>query len=431
MPIQILMPALSPTMEEGTLAKWLVKEGDEINAGDVIAEIETDKATMEVEAVEEGVLGKILVPGGSENVAINTVIALILEEGEDAGALEGADVSAPTPQNPTSSPSFEASPGSGPGGTPQDKDEGGAGSIPVSPPHPEPALGRGEGAPRIKASPLAKRLAKEAGLDLATITGTGPGGRIVKRDVLNASASAAAPAAPTAPQAPGGFDLVPLDGMRKVIAARMTESFRDVPHFPLNIDCRLDALLSARKDINEAAAEDGIKISVNDFIIRASALALKNVPAANASYTPEGLKLWHDVDIAVAVAIEGGLITPVVRQAQAKGLAAISAEVKDLAGRAKARKLMPEEYQGGTFTISNMGMMGIKSFASIINQPQACILSIGAGEKRPVVIGDELGIATIMTVTLTCDHRVVDGAIGAEFLKYFKRYIENPAMMLL
>ncbi len=428
MPIQILMPALSPTMEEGTLAKWLVKEGDEINAGDVIAEIETDKATMEVEAVEEGVLGKILVPGGSENVAINTVIALILEEGEDAGALEGADVAAPAPQSP--SPSPEPSPqgegvSSQPASTPQ---------IPSADASPSPrrGKGRGEGGSRIKASPLAKRLAKEAGLDLATITGTGPGGRIVKRDVLNAPASAAAaPAAPTALQAPGGFDLVPLDGMRKVIAARMTESFRDVPHFPLNIDCKLDALLGARKAINEAAAEDGIKISVNDFIIRASALALKNVPAANASYTPEGLKLWHDVDIAVAVAIEGGLITPVVRQAQAKGLAAISAEVKDLAGRAKARKLMPEEYQGGTFTISNMGMMGIKSFASIINQPQACILSIGAGEKRPVVIGNELGIATIMTVTLTCDHRVVDGAIGAEFLKYFKRYIENPAMMLL
>jgi pyruvate dehydrogenase E2 component (dihydrolipoyllysine-residue acetyltransferase) len=428
MPIQILMPALSPTMEEGTLAKWLVKEGDEINAGDVIAEIETDKATMEVEAVEEGVLGKILIPGGSENVAINTVIALILEEGEDASALEGADVAAPVAQIP--SPSPEPSPqGEGvraqPASTPQI-------SSAETSPSPRRGEGRGEGA-RIKASPLAKRLAKEAGLDLSTITGTGPGGRIVKRDIETAPASAAAaPAtASTAPQAPGGFDLVPLDGMRKVIAARMTESFRDVPHFPLNIDCKLDALLSARKAINEAAAEDGIKISVNDFIIRASALALKNVPAANASYTPEGFKLWHDVDIAVAVAIEGGLITPVVRQAQHKGLATISAEVKDLAGRAKNRKLMPEEYQGGTFTISNMGMMGIKSFASIINQPQACILSIGAGEKRPVVIGDALGIATMMTVTLTCDHRVVDGAIGAELLKYFKRYIENPAMMLL
>ncbi|PHS28747.1 MAG: pyruvate dehydrogenase complex dihydrolipoamide acetyltransferase [Robiginitomaculum sp.] len=427
MPIQILMPALSPTMEEGTLAKWLVKEGDEINAGDVIAEIETDKATMEVDAVEEGVLAKILIPGGSENVAINTVIALILEEGEDASALEGADVAAPAVQSP--SPSPQPSPqGEGvraqPASTPQ------ISSADTSP-SPRRGEGRGEGGARTKASPLAKRLAKEAGLDLATIIGTGPGGRIVKRDIKTAPASAATAPATTAPQAPGGFDLVPLDGMRKVIAARMTESFRDVPHFPLNIDCKLDALLTARKDINEAAAEDGIKISVNDFVIRASALALKNVPAANASYTPEGFKLWHDVDIAVAVAIEGGLITPVVRQAQAKGLAAISAEVKDLAGRAKARKLMPEEYQGGTFTISNMGMMGIKSFASIINQPQACILSIGAGEKRPVVIGDELGIATIMTVTLTCDHRVVDGAIGAEFLKYFKRYIENPAMMLL
>jgi pyruvate dehydrogenase E2 component (dihydrolipoyllysine-residue acetyltransferase) len=431
MPIQILMPALSPTMEEGTLAKWLVKEGDEINAGDVIAEIETDKATMEVEAVEEGILGKILIPGGSENVAINTVIALILEEGEDASALKDADISAPAPI-------LRQAQDEAKGDKPSPK---GVGEKPVasapSPSFPPPLVGEvaatpSEGASRIKASPLAKRLAKAAGLDLASITGTGPNGRIVKRDIENAPASSAATAAPApAPQAPGGFDLVPLDGMRKVIAARMTESFRDVPHFPLNIDCKLDALLSARKAINEAAAEDGIKISVNDFIIRACALALKKEPAANSSYTPQGFKRWHDADIAVAVAIDGGLITPVVRQAQHKGLAAISAEVKDLASRAKARKLMPEEYQGGTFTVSNMGMMGIKSFASIINQPQGCIMSVGAGEKRPVVIGDELGIATLMTVTLTCDHRVVDGAIGASFLKYFKQYIENPAMMLL
>jgi pyruvate dehydrogenase E2 component (dihydrolipoyllysine-residue acetyltransferase) len=430
MPIQILMPALSPTMEEGTLAKWLVKEGDEINAGDVIAEIETDKATMEVEAVEEGVLGKILIPGGSENVAINTVIALILEEGEDASALKDADVAAPAPI-------LRQTQDEAKGDKPSPK---GAGEKPVasapSPSFPPPPAGEVAATPseggRIKASPLAKRLAKAAGLDLASITGTGPNGRIVKRDIENAPAKGTATTAPApAPQAPGGFDLVPLDGMRKVIAARMTESFRDVPHFPLNIDCRLDALLSARKAINEAAAEDGIKISVNDFIIRACALALKAEPAANSSYTPEGFKRWHDADIAVAVAIDGGLITPVVRQAQTKGLAAISAEVKDLASRAKARKLMPEEYQGGTFTVSNMGMMGIKSFASIINQPQGCIMSVGAGEKRPVVIGDALGIATLMTVTLTCDHRVVDGAIGASFLKYFKQYIENPAMMLL
>ncbi len=434
MPIKILMPALSPTMEEGTLAKWLVNEGDEIHSGDVIAEIETDKATMEVEAVEEGVLGKILVPGGAENVAINTVIALLLEDGEDASALNDFDVSAPEPilrqaqdevegtrPSPVSPPHEPVS---------QSHPELAASPHPelVSSPHPE--LVEGEGASRIKASPLAKRLAKEAGLDLASLTGSGPNGRIVKRDIENAPSSLVITTTP-APQAPGSFDLVPLDGMRKVIAARMTESFRDVPHFPLNIDCKLDALLSARKAINEAAADDGIKISVNDFIIRACALALKKAPNANASYTPDGIKLWHDADIAVAVAIDGGLITPVVRQAQHKGLAAISAEVKDLAGRAKARKLMPEEYQGGTFTISNMGMMGIKSFASIINQPQGCIMSVGAGEKRPVVIGNELGIATMMTVTLTCDHRVVDGAIGANFLKYFKAYIENPAMMLL
>ncbi len=419
MPIKILMPALSPTMEEGTLAKWLVSEGDMINSGDVIAEIETDKATMEVEAVEEGTLAKILIPGNSENVAVNTVIALLLEEGEDKSALDGVDVSAPA-QNDTPTP--QPSP-------PKGKKEEGVKSVP----HPEPVEGEvpvksvAEGN-RLKVSPLARRLAKEAGLDLSRITGTGPNGRIVKRDVEGVAPQASMAVAPSTP---GGYDLIALDGMRKTIAARMTESFRDVPHFPLTIDCRLDALLTARKAINEAAADDGIKISVNDFIIRACALALKKEPAANSSYTPEGLKHWHDADVAVAVAIDGGLITPVVRQAQHKGLAAISTEVKDLAARAKARKLMPEEYQGGTFTVSNMGMMGIKSFASIINQPQGCIMSVGAGEKRPVVNGDELGIAIVMSVTLTCDHRVVDGAIGASFLKYFKQFIENPAMMLL
>ncbi len=424
MPIKILMPALSPTMEEGTLAKWLVKEGDTIRSGDVIAEIETDKATMEVEAVEEGVLAKIMVPGNSENVAINTVIALLLEDGEDASALDGFDVSASSKDN---SPSPQPSPSPKQRGAEGEKED-----VPVPPLLAgEVSAELTEGGNRIKASPLARRLAKEADLDLASITGTGPNGRIIKRDIESAPARGAAPPGAQPPQVPGGYDLVPLDGMRKVIAARMTESFRDVPHFPLTIDCHLDALLSARKAINEAAADDGIKISVNDFIIRACALALKKEPAANASYTPEGFRSWHDADIAVAVAIDGGLITPVVRQAQHKGLAAISAEVKDLAVRAKARKLMPEEYQGGTFTVSNMGMMGIKSFASIINQPQGCIMSVGAGEKRPVVIGDELGIATLMSVTLTCDHRVVDGAIGASFLKYFKQFIENPAMMLL
>ena len=424
MPIPILMPALSPTMEEGTLAKWLVKEGDEIHAGDVIAEIETDKATMEVEAVEEGVLGKILVPGGAEHVKVNTPIALLLEEGEDTSALEGADVAAPVSETPVA-PSPQSSPPRG--------EEAPSATAASSPPPPagEVAAKPPEGA-RIKASPLAKRMAREAGLQLSSITGTGPHGRIIKRDIEAALAKGPAPvAAPAQAAAPGGYDLVPLDGMRKTIAKRMTESFRDVPHFPLTIDCRLDALLAARKAINTAMADEGIKISVNDFIIRACALALKKEPGANASYTPEGLKLWHDADIAVAVAIEGGLITPVVRRAQTKGLAAISAEVKDLAARAKARKLMPEEYQGGTFTVSNLGMMGIKSFASIINQPQGAILSVGAGEKRPVVNGDELAIATVMSVTLTCDHRVVDGAIGASFLKYFKQFIETPSMMLL
>ncbi len=425
MPIKILMPALSPTMEEGNLSKWSMKEGDVVSSGDVLAEIETDKATMEVEAVEEGVLAKILIPGGTENVPVNAVIALLLEEGEDASVLDGFDTSSdgPAPSAvPAEAPVAVQAPASAPA----------AEAAPAAITAPAPNTGR------VKASPLAKRLAKEAGLDLATIVGTGPNGRIVKSDIETAKASGGAtPAASVqtssapAVQAPGGFDVVPLDGMRKTIAARMTESFRDVPHFPLTIDCRLDALLSARKAVNEAAAEDGVKISVNDFIIRACALALKKEPAANASYTPQGLKLWHDVDIAVAVAIEGGLITPVVRQSHLKGLAQISDEVKDLAGRAKARKLMPEEYQGGTFTISNLGMMGIKSFASIINQPQGCIMSIGAGEKRPVVNGDTLGIATVMSVTLTCDHRVVDGSIGASLLKYFKQFIENPALMLL
>ena len=427
MPVKILMPALSPTMEEGTLAKWLVKEGDEIHAGDVIAEIETDKATMEVEAVEEGMLGKIIVPGGAENVPVNAVIALLLEDGEDKSALEGVDIAAPVSPAPVPSPRP----------SPRAEEVAQEPAAPSSsfppPPAGEVTAKPAEGA-RIKASPLARRMAKAAALDLHSVQGSGPHGRIIKRDIEAALATGPAPVvapATEAPAAPGGYDLVPLDGMRKTIAARMSASFRDVPHFPLTIDCRLDKLLSARKAINAAVGDEGIKISVNDFIIRACALALKSEPAANASYTPEGLKLWHDADIAVAVAIEGGLITPVVRRAQTKGLAAISAAVKDMAGRAKARKLMPEEYQGGTFTVSNLGMMGIKSFASIINEPQGAILSVGAGEKRAVVNGDALGIAMVMSVTLTCDHRVVDGAIGASFLKYFKRFIENPAMMLL
>lgn len=419
MAIEILMPALSPTMEDGVLAKWFVKEGDTVNSGDVIAEIETDKASMEVEAVDEGVIGKILVTGGTEHVKVNSPIAILLEDGEDVSALENVKPGAKP--EPAAAPAPEA-----PKPAPQ---------AATAPPSPASAPTQQTAGDRIKASPLAKRLAAEAGIDLYAIAGTGPKGRIVKRDVETARKSGVDPVqAPTMSveiTQPGEFDLVPLDGMRKAIASRMTAAFRDVPHFPLTIDCQLDTLLATRKGINAEMAEAGVKISVNDFIVRAAALALKAVPEANASYTPEGLKLWKSADVAVAVAVPGGLVTPVVRAAHTKGLANISAEMKDFAVRAKDRKLMPEEYQGGTFTVSNLGMMGIKSFASIINEPQGAIMSVGAGEQRPIVVNGELSVGTMMSVTLTCDHRVVDGAVGARFLAAFKARIENPGLMLL
>ena len=449
MPIEILMPALSPTMEEGTLTKWLVKEGDTVNSGDLLAEIETDKATMEIEAVEEGVVAAILVAEGTAGVAVNAPIAVLLEDGEDksvmVGYVPGGSAPAATPipipaatQTPLTPPKGGAS--------------GQGNSEPVSQ---DPALQRDE-RERIKASPLAKRLAKERGLDLAQITGSGPNGRIVKADIENAGVQTQAvsqAATPTpAPAATtsevgmlrgggaeylekmgipvGSYDLEPLDGMRRIIAKRLTESARDVPHFPLNIDLEIDALLTMRKELNSQAPE-GVKISVNDMLIRACALALKQVPTANASYTPDGIAYHHNADVAVAVAIDGGLITPIVREAENKGLSIISVEMKDLATRARDRKLKPQEFQGGTFSISNLGMMGIKSFQSILNQPQGMILSVGAGEPRPVVKDGELAIATVMTVTLACDHRVVDGAIGAEWLKVFKRLIEQPITMML
>ncbi len=413
MPIDILMPALSPTMEEGILAKWMVKEGDTVASGDILAEIETDKASMEIETIEEGVIAKILVQGGSENVKVNTVIAILLEEGEDMSAITDRPA-APQAAPATTSP------------------EPAAPKTASAPASPAISLPPTSGDQRIKASPLARRMAAQENLDLSKITGSGTNGRVVKRDITAAMASGSTMAAPAGTQIqPDGFDLIPLDGMRKTIASRMTASFRDVPHFPLNIDCQIDALLATRKAINLEAADDGIKVSVNDFVVRAVALALKKVPEANASYTPEGLKLWHNADVAIAVAIDGGLITPVIRAAQTKGLATISAETKDMAGRARDRKLMPEEYQDGTFTVSNLGMMGIKSFASIINEPQGCILSVGAGEQRPVVRDGALAIATVMSVTLTCDHRVVDGSVGARFLAAFKAMIENPGLMLL
>jgi pyruvate dehydrogenase E2 component (dihydrolipoamide acetyltransferase) len=416
-------------MEEGTLAKWLVKVGDDVRAGDVIAEIETDKATMEVEAVDEGVVSEILVPEGAEGVKINTPIARLGADGEAA--------SAPVPKGPAKAP-----PALQPKAQPQAEAK-------VEPQSPTPRPQAVNGATRVLASPLARRLATQLGVDLATVKGSGPHGRVVRRDVegLSPAARESRPdtAAPSAPPersptartleqmgiAPGSYDLVPLDGMKKTIARRMTDSFRDVPHFPLTLDIEIDALLAARARINTGLAALGIKVSVNDMVIKAAASALMRVPAANASYTPEGLAMHHHADIAMAVAIEGGLITPIIRAAEGKGVARIAAESKNLAERARSRKLKPEEFQGGTFSVSNLGMFGIKSFASIINEPQGAILSIGAGEKRPVVRGEELAIATVMSVTLTCDHRVVDGAIGARWLAAFKAMIEDPITMIV
>jgi len=439
MPINILMPALSPTMTEGTLAKWLIKEGEEVSSGDAIAEIETDKATMEVEAVEEGTLGKILVPEGTEGVAVNQVIAVILEEGEDASAIANAapvaapkapEPQTPTPQAPAAQPAVAAAPGST--SAPNGGDSGAGGS-------------------RIFASPLARRMAQQAGLDLSSLQGTGPHGRIVKADIEAAlaggapakapAAGAPAPAAAAAPtpSGPGAKQLAdllgmshrvePLSGMRKTIASRLTESKQTVPHFYLTVDCEVDELLKVRKDLN--GRSDSYKLSVNDFVIRAVALALKKVPAANASFDPEGLLFYDHADVSVAVATPNGLITPIIKAAETKGLAEISNEMKDLATRARDGKLMPEEYQGGTFSISNLGMFGVKQFEAVINPPQGCILAVGAGEQRPVVKDGALAVATVMSCTLSVDHRVVDGAVGAEYLAAFKKLIEDPLTMLL
>lgn len=435
MSIDILMPALSPTMEEGTLAKWHVKVGDTVKAGDVIAEIETDKATMEVEAVDEGVVEAILVDAGTENVKVNALIAKLAGEGESPAPTPKAEApkaaAAPAPAAAVPAVAAPAAP---------------APAAPVAP------VASGDGS-RVFASPLARRLASAAGLDLKSVKGTGPHGRVVKSDVE--AAKSGAPAAKTAPtSAPaaaasaaaeprkvqsleqmgipaGSYDLIPLDGMRKTIARRLTESFRDVPHFPLTIDIELDGLLAARAKINSLLEGQGVKVSVNDIVIKAAAVALKRVPEANASYTPEGIALHKHADIAVAVAIDGGLITPIIRAAETKGLAQISTEMKDLAARAKAKKLKPEEFQGGTFSVSNLGMFGIKAFSSIINEPQGAIMSVGAGEQRPVVKNGQLAVATVMTVTLTCDHRVVDGAIGAKFLAAFKPLIEEPLTLIV
>jgi pyruvate dehydrogenase E2 component (dihydrolipoamide acetyltransferase) len=425
----ILMPALSPTMEEGTLAKWHVKVGDMVKSGDVIAEIETDKATMEVEAVDEGVIDALLVPEGTEAVKVNAPIARLAGEGETRPAPEPAAESAPPQKAQVKTVEKPAE------------------ALKDAPAPPTPQKEKSDA--RVLASPLARRLAEQWGIDLASIKGSGPHGRIIRRDLDNTpnqtvpalSSPTTRPAAEPAP-AParsleqmgiptGSYELIPLDGMRKTVARRMTDSFRDVPHFPLTIDLEIDALLAARAKVNALLEASGVKVSVNDMVIKAAAAALKRVPEANASYSPEGIAMHHHADIAMAVAIEGGLITPIIRAAETKGLAQIAKEAKDLAERARTRKLKPEEYLGGTFSISNLGMFGIKSFASIINQPQGAILSVGVGEKRPVARGDQLAVATVMSVTLTCDHRVVDGATGARWLAAFKPMIEDPITMIV
>ena len=430
MPTPILMPALSPTMEEGTLAKWYVKKGDTVNAGDVIAEIETDKATMEVEAVDEGTIGRLLVDEGTEGVAVNKPIAILLDEGEDESALEGYEPSgaaAPKKQQaqeePAPQPKPEAKkPAADPGGK--------------APPAPETAKGE-----RVFASPLARRIAAQQGIDLASVEGSGPRGRIVKADLEGApktaprkeAAGAAAPVPGIDPRAfyeQGTYEEVLLDGMRKTIARRLTQSMQEIPHFYLTIDCELDELLVARKKLNEEAGE-GVKLSVNDFLVRAAALALIKVPDANVSFAGNALLKHKSADVGIAVALDGGLITPIIRHAEKKGLAEISEEAKSLAARARDKKLKPSEYEGGSFSISNLGMFGIKHFTAVINPPQAAILAVGKGEERPVVRSGKLEIANVMTVTLSCDHRAIDGALGARFLEAFKAYVEYPARMLM
>ncbi len=449
MPIEVLMPALSPTMTEGKLAKWLKKEGDAVESGDVLAEIETDKATMEVEAVDEGTLGKILVAEGTEGVAVNAPIALLLEEGEDAAALEHAAAEAKAPPKPSGPAEPQASPE--PKVPEMDTEAAATAGTPTPEPAAKPqaaATDRAAG-DRVFASPLARRLAAEAGIDLAGVQGSGPHGRIIKRDIEKAKAEpaprpaakeAAAPEAAKAAAAapipePGSpYHEVPNSTVRKTIAKRLAASKREIPHYYLTIHCNIDALMGLRADLNSRAPAEGpgaYKLSVNDFVVRAIALALRQYPDANSSWTDEAIRIFDTVDVCVAVAAPGGLITPVIRNADQKGLATISGEIRTLAAKARDGKLKPEDYQGGGFTVSNLGMYGISEFAAIINPPQSCLLSVGAAEQRPVVKDGALAIATMMSCTLSADHRSVDGAKGAEFLAVFKRLIEDPLTMLL
>ncbi|MEA2946928.1 MAG: hypothetical protein QOI40_2258 [Alphaproteobacteria bacterium] len=466
MPINILMPALSPTMEKGNLAKWLKKEGDKVKPGDVLAEIETDKATMEVEAVDEGTLAKIVVPEGTNDVPVNQLIAVMAGEGEDAKAAGAAAASAPAPKPAAASTSPQ-------GGEVAARSAAGEGAqqpkiSPSSSPSPQPSPQRGEGVPaapasasnghdRIFSSPLARRLAKEAGIDLARISGSGPHGRVVARDVEGAkqgkglkapgaAPGAGAPAPSIAPAMsddkvlalfePGSYEVVPHDGMRRVIAQRLTQSTQTIPHFYLTMDCVIDKLLAAREEINNSAPKNkegkvAFKLSVNDFVVKALAVALQKIPDANVSWTEAGMLKHKHSDVGVAVALPGGLITPIVRNAETKTLSTISNELKDMVARARARKLKPQEYQGGTTAVSNLGMYGIKDFTAVINPPHATILAVGAGEERAIVRKGQIVAANVMSVTLSCDHRAVDGALGAELIGAFKALIENPVMMVV
>jgi pyruvate dehydrogenase E2 component (dihydrolipoamide acetyltransferase) len=430
MPIEILMPALSPTMKDGNIAKWHKKEGDAVKSGEVIAEIETDKATMEVEAVDEGVIGRIVRPQGSKGVKVNDVIALLLEEGEEASALEGFALS-----DAKAAPQEAAQPKAASGGGARAQSPAPA----FAPPPPPPVLkavsspGPATTGERVKASPLAKKTAQILGIDVARVRGTGPKGRVVKADVEDAARYGSGK---TVARNPEEYYVKENSGMRRVIAERLLQSKQYVPHFYLTVDCELDALLDVRQTVNDEAQADGsgkpaYKLSVNDMIVKAVALALKKAPEANCTWTDEHTIYYNNIDVAVAVAIDGGLITPVVRNADQKSVVAISKELKGLIARAKAGKLAPEEYQGGGFSISNLGMFGIKNFSAIINPPQSCILAVGSGEQRPVVKDGKIVPATVMSVTLSCDHRTVDGAVGAAFLEAFKRYVERPVGMLL
>jgi pyruvate dehydrogenase E2 component (dihydrolipoamide acetyltransferase) len=451
MPINILMPALSPTMEKGNLAKWLKKEGDKVKSGDVIAEIETDKATMEVEAVDEGTIAKILVPEGTQDVAVNDIIAIMAGDGEDVKAA-GAGAAAPSKAAAAPAPAPAAAPP--PAAAPAPKAAAPATAAPAPVPQAAAPAPQTNGHARIFSSPLARRLAREAGIELGRINGSGPHGRIVARDVedaksgkgLKAPAAAPAGAPAIAPSMsdkqilalfePGSYEVIPHDGMRRTIAQRLTASVQTVPHFYLTMDCDIGKLLAAREEINAAAPKDKekkplYKLSVNDFVIKAMAIALQRIPNCNVSWTESGMLKHKHSDIGVAVAMPGGLITPIIRNAETKSLSTISGEMKDFAARARARKLKPEEYQGGTTAVSNLGMYGISHFTAVINPPHATILAVGTSEERAVVRGGKVEAAHMMSVTLSCDHRAIDGALGAELIGAFKMLIENPVMMMV